>query len=256
MQHVDKCTAIAAHYHLLRATSSSQISSLRCCSWLYILLGSLARLAWPFEKQNAPCLPTSLPYSDLADGWPRGRNGWKCTAQMGTHTPLRSLAPCIKRAIYFSSSSAAPPTLSCQIKFIGGTTPTTKRRVWRGEAELKKVTKNEEIVESARDHREVLEYFIATPREFRPRSIVFCFVPHSPNPSSSARMCAGEGRTRGRRSHRRLPQQNSLPRVLQYLVEVLHQRVVAIADSLKSLRVTFRLRIYLAKAFPLSSAAQ
>ena len=50
----------------------------------------------------------------------------------------------------------------------------------------KKVTKNEEIAESARDHREVLEYFIATPREFRPRSIVFCFVPHSPNPSSSA----------------------------------------------------------------------
>ena len=109
---------------------------------------------------------------------------------MGTHT-LRSLLA--SRGQYISPLlSAAPPTLSCQIKFIGGTTPTTKRRVWR-EAELKKVTKNEETVESARDHREVLEYFIAPPREFRPRSIVFCFVPHSPNPSSSARMCAGEG---------------------------------------------------------------
>ena len=30
---------------------------------------------WPFEKQNAPCLSTSLPYSDLADGRVAGMDG-------------------------------------------------------------------------------------------------------------------------------------------------------------------------------------
>ena len=157
---------------------------------------SPSRLAWPFEKQNAPCLPLLHIAISRTAAWPEWMEVHRANGH--THHSDCSLAPCIKRAIYFFFSllflGTAAPTLSCQIKFIGGTTPTTKRRVWR-EAELKKVTKNEEIAESARDHREVLEYFIATPREFRPRSIVFCFVPHSPNPWSSARsMCVGEGR--------------------------------------------------------------
>ena len=142
MQHVDKCRAIAAHCTTTYSERRRQVKYRPCAApgFIFSFALSLSRLAWPFEKQNAPCLPLLHIAISRTAAWPEWMEVHRANGH--THHSGRSLAPCIKRAIYFFFSllflGTAAPTLSCQIKFIGGTTPTTKRRVWKREAELKK----------------------------------------------------------------------------------------------------------------------
>ena len=68
------------------------------------LIFSFVPSAWPFEKQNAPCLLLFHIAISRMVGRVAGMDGSAPRKWAHTLHSARSLAPCIKRAIYFFSS--------------------------------------------------------------------------------------------------------------------------------------------------------